>query len=172
MYGCTPLRCPNPSSPLNADGSGSWSCPSPLNPLNRGDKLGRNRTVMFCLPYGGMVPSSGSACARSHAEIFKRDTASRKFRLDRVNISSHRVLSQLLWTERSTSFREMHHFLFCSEGPSSLENLNISPPKKISLITQCEYGKAPARQLHSNTHSCLWSGHTRKQSITHWRCHP
>ena len=31
-------------------------------------------------------------------------------------------------------------------------------------ITQCEYGKAPTRQLHSNTHCCLWSGHTRKQS--------
>ena len=26
------------------------------------------------------------------------------------------------------------------------------------------YGKAPTRQLHSNTHCCLWSGHTRKQS--------
>ena len=31
-------------------------------------------------------------------------------------------------------------------------------------ITSCEYGKAPTRQLHSNTHCCLWSGHTRKQS--------
>ena len=32
--------------------------------------------------------------------------------------------------------------------------------------------KAPTRQLHSNTRCCLWSGHTRKQSIIHWRCHP
>ena len=34
----------------------------------------------------------------------------------------------------------------------------------IDRITQCEYGKASARQLHSNTRCCFWSGHTRKQS--------
>ena len=39
-------------------------------------------------------------------------------------------------------------------------------------ITQCEHGKAPTRHLHSNTRCCLWTGHTIKQSITHWRCHP
>ena len=31
-------------------------------------------------------------------------------------------------------------------------------------ITWCEYGEAATRQLHSNTHCCVWSGHIRKQS--------
>ena len=31
-------------------------------------------------------------------------------------------------------------------------------------ITQCEYGKSPTRQMHSNAHCCLCSGQTRKQS--------
>ena len=40
----------------------------------------------------------------------------------------------------------------------------LTPHKGKDRITQCKYGKAPTRQLHSNTHCCLWSGHTRKQS--------
>ena len=40
----------------------------------------------------------------------------------------------------------------------------LTPHKGNDRVTQCEYGKAPTRQLHSNTHCCLWSGHTRKQS--------
>ena len=39
-----------------------------------------------------------------------------------------------------------------------------TPHKGNDRITQCEYGKAPTRQLHSNTNCCLWSGHSRKQS--------
>ena len=40
----------------------------------------------------------------------------------------------------------------------------VTPHKGNDRITWCEYGKAPTRQLQSNTHCCLWSGHTRKQS--------
>ena len=40
----------------------------------------------------------------------------------------------------------------------------LSPHKGNGRITQCEYGKTPTRQVHSNTHCCLWSVHTRKQS--------
>ena len=40
----------------------------------------------------------------------------------------------------------------------------LTPHKENDRITSCEYGKAPTRQLHSNTYCCLWIGHTRKQS--------
>ena len=42
----------------------------------------------------------------------------------------------------------------------------LNPHKGNDHITWCEYGKAPTRQLHSNIHCSLWSGHTRKQSIS------
>ena len=32
------------------------------------------------------------------------------------------------------------------------------------IASRSEYGKAPTRQLHSNTQCCLWSGHTSKQN--------
>ena len=48
----------------------------------------------------------------------------------------------------------------------------LTPHKENTCITSCNYGKAPTRQLHCSTHYCFWSGHTRKQSKTHWRCHP
>ena len=41
---------------------------------------------------------------------------------------------------------------------------NLTPHRGNDRITWCEYGRAPTRQLHSNTHCCLLSGHTRKQS--------
>ena len=39
-----------------------------------------------------------------------------------------------------------------------------TPHKGNARITYCDYGEAPTRQLHSNTHCCLWSGHSRKRS--------
>ena len=44
-----------------------------------------------------------------------------------------------------------------------VDNSN-SPHKGNDRIAYCEYGKALTRRLHSNTHCCLWSDHTRKQS--------
>ena len=40
----------------------------------------------------------------------------------------------------------------------------LTPHKGNDQITQCEHGEAPTRQLSSNSHCCLWIGHTRKQS--------
>ena len=34
----------------------------------------------------------------------------------------------------------------------------LTPHKWNDCIALCEYGKAPTRQSHRNTHCCLWSG--------------
>ena len=40
-------------------------------------------------------------------------------------------------------------------GPYCAQWRTLSPHKGNDRITQCEYGKAPTRQLHNNTHSLL-----------------
>ena len=41
----------------------------------------------------------------------------------------------------------------------------LKPAQENDRITQCEYDKAPTRQLHGYTQCCRRSSHTRKQII-------
>ena len=83
------------------------------------------------------------------------------------------------WQRRCKTFRsrrELDHqgavFLFFPFGghhdgylvrPYCAGWRTLTPHKGNDRITQCECGKAPTRQLHSNTRCYLWSGHTKKQ---------
>ena len=58
--------------------------------------------------------------------------------------------------EMSTPSTPRQHYVDNSPPPPPL-----TPHKENGRITWCEYGKAPTRQLRSDTRCCFWSGHTR-----------